>query len=184
MVTVYRGKGRWIPVHNGYWSNSNFRTATWIMKIIHSRTDEITQRVSVQSSHQYTPNDTQDSLRSYINPLFDLRGSLITFICYFSLSVLYCLTQFPFYRISTSIHRINLLISFQFRRTECWLTSLTFVTLSEEMLLYFHSECFVFIISMPDLNLTGSLSSDSHYNTSFQITTFAALPTPSFNTLT
>jgi len=112
-----------------YWSNSNFRTATCIMTIIDSRTDKITQRVSVQTSHHYTPNDTHNCLRSSVNLLFDLHELLITFICSLSVSVLYWLIQFPFFPISTSIHRINFFPSFLFRRLDFWLTSLTFVIL-------------------------------------------------------
>ena len=96
MVIVYCEKWRWIPVHNVYWSNSNFRTATCIMTTIHSRTDKITQCVSVQSSLHFIPNNTHNSLRSSVNPLFDSHGLLITFICFFSVSVLYFLIQFSY----------------------------------------------------------------------------------------
>ena len=40
MVIVYRWKWRWMPVHNVYWSNSNFRKAICIMTITHSKTDK------------------------------------------------------------------------------------------------------------------------------------------------
>jgi len=121
MLIVYRWKWRWIPAHNVYLSNSNFSIATWIVAIIHSRTGK-------QSSHQYTPNDTHNSLRRSINALFDLHGLLITFALS-SVSVLYWLTQFSFFPIFSSIHRIKIFLSFLFRRLDFWLNSLSFVIL-------------------------------------------------------
>jgi hypothetical protein len=129
MVIVYRGKWRWIPVHNVYWSNGNFCTAACIMTIIDSRTDKITQRVSVQSSHQYTPNDTRNSLRSSVNPPFRFTWIINCIQISFSLSVMYWVIQFPFFSISSSIHSIKFFLSFLFRRLSFWLTSLTFVIL-------------------------------------------------------
>jgi len=80
-IIVYCGMKRGIPEHNVYWSNSNCSTATCIMTIIHSRSDNITHRVSVHSSQQHTKNVTHNSLRSSANALFDIHGLLITFIC-------------------------------------------------------------------------------------------------------
>jgi hypothetical protein len=129
MVTAYRGKWRRLPVHNVYWSNSNFRTATCIMTIIHSRTDKNYRACFCSKLTAIrTKWHTRLSTKLLYHP-FRLTRILITFICSFSASVLYCLIQFPFFRISTSIHWIKLFLSFLFRRPDFWLTSLIFVIL-------------------------------------------------------
>jgi len=40
-----------------------------------------------------------------------------------------------------------------------------------EMLLHCHTDCFAFLVSVPEISLTGSLSFDIHHNISAQITT-------------
>ena len=108
MVIVYRGKWRWIPVHNVYWSNGNFRTATCIMTIIDSRTDKnYTACFCSKLTPIHTKWHTQLSTKLRKPSFFDLQGLLITFICSFSLSVLYWVMQFPFFSISSSINWIK-----------------------------------------------------------------------------
>jgi hypothetical protein len=129
MVIVYGGKWRWIPVHNVYWSNSNIRTATCIMTIVHSKTDKNYTKCFCS---KLTP--IQIKLHTQLNTkpskaLLDLHRLLITFIFSLCVSVIHCPTQFPFFPISTSIQWIKFFLSFHFWRPEFWLTSLTFVVL-------------------------------------------------------
>ena len=89
---------------------------------------------SQQDWQNYTPcfcskvklihiNGTNNCLRNSVNPLFDLHGLFITFICSFSLSVFYWRIQYPLFRISTSIYWINFFLSFLLCRSDIWLTS-------------------------------------------------------------
>jgi len=111
MVIVYRGKWRWILVHNVYWSNCNFSTATCVMTIIDRRTDKITQRVSVQSSHQYTPNDTHNFLRSSVNPPFRFTR-IINYINMFCFSKCIILSDTIPFLLYFLFHSLNYIFTF------------------------------------------------------------------------
>ena len=129
MVIVYRGKWRWIPVHNVYWSNSNCSAATCIMTKIHNSSDKnYTECFCSKLTPIHTKWHTQLSTK-LSKPPFRFTWIINCIQIPFSLSVMYWVIQFPFFSISSSIHWIKFLLSFLFRRLDFWLTSLTFVIL-------------------------------------------------------
>jgi hypothetical protein len=123
MVILYCGEWRGIPLHNVYWSKSNCRTATCVITIIDSRSDKnytacLWSNLTLIFSKWHTRLSTR-----FRKPPFDLHGLLITFIYSVSVSVFYWRIQFPFFRISNSIHWIKIFLFFLFRQTDCRFTS-------------------------------------------------------------
>jgi hypothetical protein len=129
MVIVYRGKWRWIPVHSVYWSNSNCRTATCIMTIIHSRTDKNYRACFCSKlTPIHTKWHTWLSTKLRKRP-FRFTRVINSFYIFFFPKCIILPDSASFLRVSTYIHWIKLFPSFLFRQPDCCLTSVTFVIL-------------------------------------------------------
>ena len=109
MVIVYGGKWRWIPLHNVYWLNSNFRTAR--ANDNSSKQEwQVLRSVIVINTHTNTHQITHTQLSTKLRkPPFPFTRIINYIYMFFVVSVLYWVIQFPTVHISTSIHWINLI---------------------------------------------------------------------------